>query len=92
MMNRQQADSAGGPPGAAAEPPPAWHMLSEEEVAQTLRADPTGGLANSEAARRSRQYGPNVLAESKGRSALAILVDQFKSLIVVLLVAATVVA
>jgi Ca2+-transporting ATPase len=61
-------------------------------VARRLRADPERGLTDAEAARRSSQFGPNVLAEAKGRSALSILAAQFRSLIVALLLAATVVA
>ena len=92
MTKGKPADSPGGQPGIAAEQPRAWHTLSVEEVARALQADPTSGLTNAEAARRSKQFGPNALAEAKGRSVLAILVGQFKSLIVALLVAATVVA
>lgn len=77
------------PPGAGTR---AWHTLSAEEVAQALQADPASGLTDAEAARRRQQFGPNALAEAKGRSVLAILVDQFMSLIVVLLLGATVVA
>ena len=43
-------------------------------------------------ARRLERYGANALAESRGRPALAIFLDQFKSLIVVLLLAAASVA
>jgi Ca2+-transporting ATPase len=59
-----------------------------DETARRLRTDVTRGLATAEAARRYRQYGPNALAEVKGRSVLSILVHQFRSLIVVLLLAA----
>jgi Ca2+-transporting ATPase len=66
--------------------------LSADEVARRLDTDATRGLPLGEVARRLRQYGPNVLAETTGRPVLAIVVDQFKSLIVILLVAATMVA
>ena len=62
------------------------------EVAQALQTDLTGGLTDAEAARRRAQFGANVLAEARGRSVLSMIVDQFKSLIVALLVAATAVA
>ena len=70
----------------------AWHALSQAEVAGRLQTDSTRGLTDAEAAQRLAQYGPNTLAQALGRSALAIFVHQFKSLIVALLVAATVVA
>jgi Ca2+-transporting ATPase len=82
----------GGQPGSAIGEPRAWHTLPAVEVARALRTDPASGLTDAEAARRRQKFGPNALAESKGRSAVSILVDQFKSLIVALLVAATVLA
>jgi Ca2+-transporting ATPase len=66
----------------------AWYTLSVEEVAGRLQTDADKGLSESEAARRRQEHGPNVLAESRGRPALAIFVHQFKSLIVGLLLAA----
>ena len=92
MTKGKPADSPGGQPGIAGEQERPWHTLSAEEVARALQTDPASGLTDAEAARRREQFGPNALAEAKGRSVLAILVDQFKSLIVALLVAATVVA
>ena len=50
------------------------------------------GLTQIEAARRLSQYGPNTLAQAHQRSTLAIFLAQFRSLIVALLVAATVIA
>ena len=77
------------PPAADRE---AWHTLTVAEVAARLRTDAGRGLAEAEAARRLRQHGPNALAETPGRSPLAIFAAQFRSLIVLLLVAATAVA
>jgi P-type Ca2+ transporter type 2C len=74
------------------EPSSPWHTLAEADVAQALQADLTSGLTSAEAVRRRQLFGPNALAESKSRSVVSILVDQFKSLIVALLIAATVVA
>src|SRR5688572_17610525 len=70
----------------------AWHTLSVDDVATRVRTEPTRGLSTTEASRRLEQYGSNALAEEPGRSPLAIVVDQFRSLIVVLLLAATVVS
>lgn len=92
MTKGKPADSLGGQLGIDDELERPWHTLLAEEVAQALQTDPTSGLTNPEAARRRKQFGPNALVEAKGRSILSILVDQFKSLIVALLVGATVVA
>lgn len=88
----RSAGSAVGAPGTAGGEERAWHTLSADEVARALTADPTIGLTDAEAARRRERFGPNALAAAEGRSALAILADQFKSLIVVLLLVVTVVA
>ncbi len=71
---------------------PAWHALPVAEVVRRLGTDHDRGLDREEATRRRKEHGPNVLAMAGGRSALAMIVDQFKSLIVGLLVAATAVA
>ena len=72
--------------------PETWHTLSADEVAMRVGTEPERGLSGAEAARRLGRYGLNALAETPGRSSLAIVVDQFRSLIVVLLLAATAVA
>ena len=54
----------------SSEPVTAWHTLPVDEAARRLGADPARGLTDAEAARRRRQFGPNALAEAKGRSAL----------------------
>jgi len=70
----------------------AWHTLSLVEVFLRLETDAAQGLTHAEAARRLAQYGPNTLAQAQQRSTLVILLDQFKSLIVALLVTATAIA
>ncbi|MFW6163266.1 MAG: cation-translocating P-type ATPase, partial [Planctomycetota bacterium] len=65
---------------------PVEAILDEQSVS------PEDGLAPEEARRRREQYGPNLLAEFKPKSAWAILVSQFKSLMVLLLTVAAVVA
>ena len=69
-----------------------WHVLSFEAAKDSLQSDVTRGLTQIEAARRLAQYGPNTLAQAQQRTTLSILLAQFCSLIVALLVAATVIA
>ncbi len=69
-----------------------WHMLSIAEAIETLQTDGERGLSPAEVTRRLAQYGPNSLSQARERSALSILLAQFRSLIVALLVAATVIA
>ncbi len=64
----------------------AWHARSPEETAEILQADATRGLKSVDAGERFARHGPNVLSEKKQRSSFSILVHQFRSLIVALLV------
>jgi len=70
----------------------AWHTLSTSEAVRQLGTRPDQGLTRDEAARRLKEHGPNALATVGGRSVAAIIVAQFKSLIVGLLVVATALA
>lgn len=67
-------------------------MHSPQEIVDTLAVSAQQGLAEAEVERRRQQYGPNRLRQSQRRSAWQILRDQFKSLVVLLLVVAAVVA
>ncbi|MFO0950550.1 MAG: cation-translocating P-type ATPase [Isosphaeraceae bacterium] len=70
----------------------AWHALPAEEAAARLGGDPRRGLSQVEASRRLARFGPNRLEAEPGRSAAAIFLAQFRSLVVGLLVVATGVA
>jgi Ca2+-transporting ATPase len=69
-----------------------WHVLGVEAVKDRLQTDVAQGLTQAEGVRRLAQHGPNTLAQAHQRSAVSILLAQFRSLIVALLVAATVIA
>ncbi len=69
-----------------------WWRLPESEVARVLATDLAVGLSPEEAASRLAAHGPNELQEAKGRGPLAIFLDQFKGLIIWVLVGAAVVS
>ncbi len=69
----------------------AWHVLPVDAVKDRLQTDVAKGLTQAEGARRLAMYGPNILAQAHQQSTLAIFLAQFRSLIVALLVAATVI-
>ncbi len=69
-----------------------WHTLTIETAFERLRADVVQGLTREEAKRRLEQHGPNALPQARQRTAIEILLSQFRSLIVVLLIAATAIA
>jgi Ca2+-transporting ATPase len=67
-----------------------WETLEAQEVFEKLHAFETG-LSSEEAARRMAEVGPNVLAAEEKINLFSIMLHQFKSpLIYVLLVAAVV--
>jgi len=67
-----------------------WYQLSVKEVLQRLETS-ENGLSDSEAKQRIVQYGPNKLAEEEKISKLKILMHQFTSpLIYILLIAGAV--
>ncbi|MFC7227467.1 cation-transporting P-type ATPase [Salinirubellus salinus] len=64
-----------------------WHALSVEETFDRLDSG-ADGLSAAEAATRRERYGPNELPAADGRSALSVLADQFRSVLVLVLVVA----
>ncbi len=65
----------------------AWAMPLEQ-VLRRLDVDPAEGLSPAEARRRFRQYGPNQLRRTEVRSGWIILLQQFKSMVVIILAVA----
>ncbi len=57
-------------------------------VLGTLEVDTEHGLSPEEVEKRQQKYGPNQLRRHKKRSVVEILIDQLKSIIIVLLAAA----
>jgi len=69
-----------------------WWHLGIEEIARTLGTDGKTGLSAAAAAEKLRTLGANELQEKKGRGPLAIFLDQFKGLIIWVLIAAALVS
>jgi P-type Ca2+ transporter type 2C len=59
-------------------------------ISQELRTNLKDGLASEEAKNRLAKYGSNTLKETIHKSALAIFVSQFKSILILILVAASI--
>jgi Ca2+-transporting ATPase len=66
-----------------------WHTLSSDTVFAHLKSAPTG-LTGAEAARRLAEHGPNELQAAHRISPWAILFEQFKNVLIVILLVATV--
>jgi len=69
-----------------------WHTLSPETAASLLSVNTASGLSADEAAARLAATGPNQLAERAPRPAWLKLLDQFRSFLVIVLLAAAVMA
>ena len=63
-----------------------------EQVLQSLQTDPVQGLSAAEAARRLEQHGANVLREKKKKTNLQRFLDQFKDVMILILIAAAIVS
>jgi Ca2+-transporting ATPase len=70
----------------------AWHALGLPEVLVQLGADAASGLAPDEARRRLSRVGPNRVADHPETPLWRLLLDQFRSVVVLLLLAAAAIA
>lgn len=85
-------EAASASPANASSSDVSWWARAGAEAAEAFDVTPDQGLSADEAARRLEEEGPNELRKHEQRSVWSILVDQFKSLIIGLLVAAALVA
>jgi Ca2+-transporting ATPase len=69
----------------------AWECMSTDEVRRLLAADFTTGLQDDEVARRQELYGMNVLESEKDAGIWGLILQQFKSSLVLILFVAGVV-
>jgi len=65
-----------------------WHTLSAADACARLQSTPAG-LTGAEAARRLTEYGPNELQVARRISPWAILFEQVRNVLIVILLAAT---
>jgi P-type Ca2+ transporter type 2C len=69
-----------------------WHSLSAEEVLHEQASDLAGGLSQKEAENRLKHYGLNRLTEKPPRPAWHLLLSQFKSFLILVLIAGAILA
>lgn len=69
-----------------------WYQMTADEVLAALDTDPVRGLDAATARERLEQVGWNELSEGKAISPLAILLNQFKDFMVLVLAAATLIS
>jgi Ca2+-transporting ATPase len=69
-----------------------YHSLTVDQVLETMDVDDRRGLADRDIRRRLDRHGPNRLRKAKRRSIWKILTEQFKSMVIIVLVIAGTVA
>ncbi|HEY9696803.1 MAG TPA: cation-transporting P-type ATPase [Trichocoleus sp.] len=72
--------------------PVTWQSFSVAETTRLLQSDQTTGLTTQQVADRIVQHGSNELVETGGRSPLTILIDQFKNVMLIMLIAVAVIS
>ncbi|PXF33881.1 ATPase [Mesotoga sp. SC_NapDC2] len=65
-----------------------WHLIETKAVTEQLEVDPEIGLSFSEAEERLGKYGENILREEKKKTNLERFVEQFKDVMIIILIAA----
>ena len=88
VTSRREAGARGDSASAGSPDAEPWHSLALEEVASTLDTSLTAGLSPEEAARRLAEFGPNELEAEQGASPWRLLLDQFKNVLIVILLVA----
>ncbi len=73
-------------------PDTAWHARSTAEVLRQIESDTVRGLTTDVAQHRLASHGPNRLAEKPPRPAWRKFLDQFRSLLILILLGAAVLA
>lgn len=69
-----------------------WHRLTKEDTTHVLDVRPGQGLSEAEVRRRREEVGENRLIEGKRVSPFALLLEQFKDFMVLVLLAATLIS
>jgi Ca2+-transporting ATPase len=69
-----------------------WHTLTPDQTIERLATPVEGGLSSDVAARRLEYYGPNQLIEAPGITFWQMLIDQFNSFVVIMLIVAAVIS
>ncbi|MGB6296427.1 MAG: cation-translocating P-type ATPase [Rivularia sp. (in: cyanobacteria)] len=69
-----------------------WHSLEVDQALELLAGNADTGLTSQEVESRLQKYGTNELEEAGGRGSWEILVDQFKNIMLLMLIAVAIVS
>lgn len=68
-----------------------FYLQSKDEVLKEFKASPNG-LSSDEAKERLAKYGENALVEGKKKTVFQVFLDQFKDLMVIILIIAALIS
>jgi len=68
------------------------HAMAADAVAARMQVGPGAGLTHAQALERLARYGPNILPAGVARSPWMVLLGQFKSMLIVILIGAALLA
>jgi P-type Ca2+ transporter type 2C len=71
---------------------PVWHSLEVDKALELLQSDRHTGLTSQQVKERLQKYGTNELVTAEGRSAWVILIDQFKNIMLLMLIAVAIIS
>jgi len=66
-----------------------WHSIEAAQVLKELNTDPHHGLTEDEIKRRLEKYGYNELKKEEGISPFTLFINQFKNILIIILLIAT---
>ncbi len=69
-----------------------WHTESLDKTLELLKSNPAEGLNSEEIEKRLDEYGKNEIQEQAGRSSWEILLDQFKNIMLLMLIAVAIIS
>ncbi|EOR94810.1 Cation-transporting ATPase, E1-E2 family [Arcticibacter svalbardensis MN12-7] len=69
-----------------------WYQLSKEEVLKQLKSSTSSGLKNATIADLRKEFGDNSLKAVKQKSKFIILLNQFKDIMIIILIVAAVIS
>ena len=87
-MNRSVPAAVTMPDSAVPRAESSWHGLEVDDVAARLDSSASSGLSRREAARRLAEYGPNEIAAARTTSPWRLLLDQFRNVLILILLVA----
>jgi P-type Ca2+ transporter type 2C len=76
------------PPAATAGTVAAWHSIEVDEAAARLETSLGSGLSERESAKRLAEHGPNELAAARAVAPWRLLLQQFRNVLILILLAA----